>query len=75
MESIIETIINVLCLLIGVKIGQKTTKGEEITIPTPTKIITEIKENRERKMEEELNAKILENIDNYNGTSAGQKDL
>ncbi len=75
MESIIETIINVLCLLIGVKIGQKATKGEELTIPTPTKIITEIKENRERKMEEELNAKILENIDNYNGTSAGQKDL
>lgn len=75
MESIIETIINVLCLLIGVKIGQKTSKGEEITIPTPAKIITEIKENRERKMEDELNAKMLDNINNYDGTSAGQKDL
>ena len=75
MESIIETIINVLCLLIGVKIGQKASKGEEITIPTPAKIITEIKENRERKMEDELNAKMLDNINNYDGTSAGQKDL
>ena len=75
MEALLETIINIMCLLIGVRIGQKTSKGEEITIPTPNKIITEIKENRERKMEEELNAKMLENINNYNGTALGQKDL
>lgn len=75
MEAILETIINVVCLLIGVRIGQKTSKGEEITIPTPTKVIGEIKENRERKIEDEMNAKMLENINNYNGTSLGQKDL
>ena len=57
------------------RIGQKTSKGEEITIPTPTKVINEIKENRERKIEDEMNAKMLENINNYNGTSLGQKDL
>lgn len=75
MESLLGTLINIICLLIGVEIGQKTSKGEKVTIPTPTKIITEIKENRERKMEEELNAKMLDNINNYNGTALGQKDL
>lgn len=75
MEALLETLINIVCLLIGVEIGQKTSKGEKVTIPAPTKIITEIKENRERKMEEELNAKMLDNINNYNGTALGQKDL
>jgi len=70
-----QTVVCILCLLIGVRIGQKTSKGEDIVIPTPNKIITEIRENRERKAEEEMNARILENINNYNGTALGQKDL
>lgn len=75
MESLLETLINIVCLLIGVEIGQKASKGEKPTITTPNKIITAIKENKERKKEEELNAKMLENINNYNGTAFGQKDL
>lgn len=75
MESILGTLINIMCFLIGVEIGQKTSKGEKVTITTPNKIITAIKENKERKKEEELNAKMLENINNYNGTAFGQKDL
>lgn len=83
METIILVIsigiMNILCFFIGAKVGQKVIKGEDIKLPNPIKAIEETKETWEfKKEQEEENKRLkiqLENIDNYNGTPLGQKDI
>lgn len=83
METIILVlsigIMNILCFFIGAKVGQKVIKGEDIKLPNPIKAIEETKESWEfKKEQEEENERLkiqLENIDNYNGTPLGQKDI
>ena len=64
---------NVFCFAVGVKIGQTMVKGTngEPVIAMP-KIITA---KKKEKMEKENYDVILENIENYDGTPEGQKDL
>lgn len=75
---LISSISNILCFLIGAKIGQKTIKGEDIEI-NPIKAIKEdieeAKINKEIELQNEEFKKELENIDNYDGTSVNQKKL
>lgn len=81
----IETII--LCTIFGVfilvayslglKNGQRLSKNEEVILPNvnPVKVITEeIEKHEERKKQqiEEINSY---NIDHYDGTGLGQKDI
>lgn len=83
METIILVlsigIMNILCFFIGAKVGQKVVKGEDIKLPNPIKAIEETKESWEFKKEQEEERERLkiqlENIDNYNGTPLGQKDI
>ena len=83
METIILVIsigiMNILCFFIGAKVGQKVVKGEDIKLPNPIKAIEETKETWEfKKEQDEENERLkiqLENIDNYNGTPLGQKDI
>lgn len=83
METIILVlsigIMNILCFFIGAKVGQKVIKGEDIKLPNPIKVIEETKETWEfKKEQEEANERLqieLENINNYNGTPLGQKDI
>lgn len=83
METIILVLsigtMNILCFFIGAKVGQKVVKGEDIKLPNPIKAIEETKETWEfKKEQEEENERLkiqLENIDNYNGTPLGQKDI
>lgn len=83
METIILVIsigiMNILCFFIGAKVGQKVIKGEDIKLPNPIKAIEETKETWEfKKEQEETNERLqieLENINNYNGTPLGQKDI
>ena len=83
METIILVIsigiMNILCFFIGAKVGQKVIKGEDIKLPNPIKAIEETKETWEfKKEQEEENERLqieLENINNYNGTPLGQKDI
>lgn len=83
METIILVLsigtMNILCFFIGAKVGQKVIKGEDIKLPNPIKAIEETKETWEfKKEQEEENERLkiqLENIDNYNGTPLGQKDI
>ena len=71
--------IGLLCIIsftIGARIGQKVQKGEEIKIvQSPVKVLDELRDNFETRKEIEKNKIIAENIDNYDGTSIGQKDL
>lgn len=68
-----------LCFLCGAIVGQKTINGEKVTIPNPVKNIKEHKEMKESieeyNKEMETYNTILENIDNYDGTSRGQKEI
>lgn len=70
-------LMNVLCFLIGARTGQKVVKGEEVTLPNinPVQAVKSYEERRQAEVEEENFNTMLENIENYNGTSLGQKDL
>ena len=70
-------IINALCFFIGAKIGQKVVRGETIETPlkTPSQLVSEAKSNFEYRKEQERLQTISDNIDNYDGTSIGQKDI
>lgn len=81
METIIiVAVTGILCIfsfIVGAKIGQTVSNKEEVKLPSmnPVKIINDIKENREAKKEIERIKIIAENIDNYDGTGIGQKDV
>lgn len=68
---------NVLSFVIGAKIGQKKSKGEEIKTPkiNPMEIYREKKEKEEANKELEKLDKVLRNIERYDGTEAGQEDI
>jgi hypothetical protein len=68
---------NVMCFIVGAKVGQKVAKDEpiELQIPNPMKVIRELQDKREADREQQRVNTILENIDNYDGTGNGQKDV
>ena len=72
-------IVQIVCFVIGAKIGQMMRKGEDIKMPHPIEAMRERKEKREAREEaraeqDKLNT-ILDNIDSYDGTGIGQKDV
>ena len=72
------SIANILCFLFGAKIGQIVSKGEDIELPkmpSPKEAIDKYKDKKEQEKELERNKIIMENIDNYDGTPIGQKDV
>lgn len=68
---------NILCFMIGAKVGQQAAKGEPIRMPEadPLKKVREAKERTKEKMERDRLAVIMENIESYNGTDMGQRDV
>ena len=65
------------CFLIGAKVGQKVSKGEAVELPSvnPIKAYKEHKEFKSAEAERNKIDTIMQNIDSYNGTSVGQKDV
>jgi hypothetical protein len=58
-------------------VGQTLSRDEKVKAPTIT-IPTPIKDYRKKKQEEAEQERIdtiMQNIESYNGTSAGQKDV
>lgn len=70
-------ILNVGCFLIGAKVGQKVSKDEPIELPSlnPLTAYREAQEKREAEREQDRLDTIMQNIENYDGTSAGQRDV
>ena len=69
--------LNVVCFFLGAKIGQKVVKGEEIKAPEIV-FKNPIEEHRKKKLtkaEQDKIDTIMHNIEAYNGTSVGQKDV
>ncbi len=73
--------LNIACFFIGAKVGQRVTKGESVELPSvnPIKAIKEHNEQKRAEKEAEREQKriktIMENIENYDGTPNGQKDV
>ena len=81
MEAIILVLLvgalELLAFFIGARIGQKASKDEEIKLPNinPVEAYRKHEERaREKQEQREVNI-MLENIDNYDGSGLGQKDV
>ena len=75
---LVNSTANILCFFLGTKIVQKVMKNENLEIPKIENPIKKVEENKEKKVLEkeiEKNNIILENIENYDGTPIGQKEL
>lgn len=68
---------NILCFMIGAKVGQSVSKGEAVELPSldPLKVAREHREQREQKREQDKYDTILRNIENYDGTPGSQEDI
>ncbi len=69
---------NIICFIIGAKVGQKVVRQEPIEInpiKAVNKAITEHKETKAKEEEDEYFEAIRHNIDNYTGDSIGQVDI
>lgn len=74
--TVVSTL-NVVCFFIGAKVGQTVAKGEKIEAPTinPMEVIRAKQNKKEAQREQDRYETILQNIENYDGTSNGQKDV
>lgn len=73
----IMAVANILCFIIGAKVGQTVSKGEDIKMPTvnPMQAHRERVAKREAEMEQDRLDTIMRNIESYDGTSRGQEDV
>lgn len=81
METIILVMLmgamNLLAFLIGARVGQKVVNKEPVELPTinPITLYKEHKDKEEMSKEQEKLNTMLDNINNYDGSSANQKDI
>lgn len=69
--------VNLLCFVIGAKVGQTVAKDKEIKLPSlnPVEVVRGHREKSKAQAEQERIETIMQNIENYNGTSAGQREV
>ena len=69
--------LNIACFFIGAKVGQMVQKGQSITAPTlnPVKIYEVHKEKKKADKEQTQLENLLHNLDVYDGTSNGQREI
>jgi hypothetical protein len=65
------------CFLIGAKVGQTVSKGESIELPSvnPFEAHRKHEARQEALAEQKRVETILYNVDNYDGTGRGQKEV
>ena len=69
--------VNILCFIIGAKVGQAVVKGEKVEMPTvnPLTLYREHKDKREAEREQDKIEAVMRNIESYDGTGRGQEDI
>lgn len=69
--------LNIVCFFVGAKVGQQVSKGETITTPelNPVKVYNNWQDRKEAEKEQSRMDTILQNIETYDGTSTGQRDI
>ena len=81
METIILVMLmgglNLLAFLIGARVGQKVVNNEPVELPTinPITLYKEHKEQVDMSKEQDKLNTMLDNINNYDGSSFGQKEI
>ena len=67
----------IVCFMVGAKVGQTVSKGEDIQTPTinPLKAYREHEQRKEAEKEQNRMETIMQNIEAYDGTGEGQKDV
>ena len=80
MEILLALTVGALCIgcfIVGAKVGQTVSKGETVELPSVNPF--EAYRKHEARMEAEKEAEridiIMQNIENYDGTGANQKDV
>ena len=70
-------ILCIVCFWLGAKVGQTVSKGEEIKLPTvnPLKAYREHEAKKEAEMEQDRINTIMQNIESYDGTGNGQREV
>lgn len=69
--------LSIVCFMVGAKVGQKVVRGEEIKTPTvnPLKAYREHEAKKVAQEEQDRIDVIMRNIEAYDGTGSGQKDV
>lgn len=80
MEALLIAVValsNILCFMIGAKVGQTVAKGEKIELPSvnPVKAYKEHQSRKEAEAEQDKLDTVLQNIEAYDGTSIGQREV
>ena len=67
----------IVSFIMGAKTVQNVKKDKDIELPNinPLKAIRERQEHKEQKKEQDKLETIMQNVESYNGTSYGQKDV
>lgn len=73
--AVLTPILSVFCFIKGYNIGARETNKPEIKIETPIQKIERAKENKKAAEKRSRLNTLLENIENYDGSSKGQKEL
>ena len=68
---------NILCFVIGAKVGQKVSKNEPVELPSvnPLKAYREHEARKEADRQQDRASMILHNVEVYDGTSTGQMEV
>ncbi len=70
---------NLICVIIGLKVGLALNKGESFSLPNPIKEYADHQAKKQAKKkakaEQDKIETILKNIENYDGTGFGQIDV
>lgn len=69
--------VSIISFMIGAKVGQAVTQGEKVELPSidPLKAVREHQAKKREEMERDRENTIFANIDAYDGTGHGQKDV
>lgn len=66
---------NIVCFVIGAKVGQSVQKGEPVKLPDPVRAIQEHRDRKEAEKEQAAIDTIMRNIESYDGTGTGQEEI
>jgi hypothetical protein len=73
--AVLTPILSVFCFIKGYNIGARETNKPEIKLETPKQKIKKAKENKEAEKKRKYYSTLYENVNNYDGSSKGQKEL
>lgn len=73
----VSGLFNLICFIVGAKVGQMVVKDETIKLPSfnPIEAIREHEAKKEAEYEQNRIDTIMRNIENYNGSASGQEDV